>query len=625
MHTDSHTGLSRQLTGLDVFCIAAGAMISSGLFVLPGLVYADVGPSVILAYILAGILILPALLSKIELSTAMPKAGGTYYFIERSMGSAAGTLGGLGCWFSLSLKSAFALVGIGALATLIKSDLTEWEIKLIAVVFCVFFVVLNVLSVKLTARVQNAVVLALIGLLVLYILRGAMLIDVHRYVPFMRFTGSGSSALFAAAGAVFISFGGLTKVASVAEEVRNPAKNLTWGMILAYAVILLLYGLVVSVTVGLLDADALKVSRTPISLGGGRILGRAGSIAMALAGIFAFVSTANAGILSASRFPIAMSRDHLLPGVFARVGRRSRTPYVAILATGIFMLIVILILDLERLVKVASTMMILLFGFVILACIIMRESRILNYKPTFRSPLYPWLHIAGVVCYAFVLYKMGPLSLGVTGAFIAGAYVWFRIYGRGRAQRKSALIHIVERITAKEIAGGSLGAELREVLRERDNIIEDRFDALVERAEIIDLPRSLPFEEFAAVVGEKLAGRLDTEAREIRDAFVAREEESTTQIRPGLAIPHIIVSGEKKFELLVARCEAGITFVESETPVYAAFVLVGSRDERNFHLRALSAIAQTVQDPNFDRNWLHARSIEELRDILLLAKRQRQG
>ena len=124
-HNNQNKRLTRQLGGIDVFCIASGAMISSGLFILPGLIYAKVGPAVILVYILAGILILPALFAKAELTTAMPKAGGDYFFIERSMGSAAGTIGGFASWFSLSLKSAFSLVGIGVFATLINPNITD--------------------------------------------------------------------------------------------------------------------------------------------------------------------------------------------------------------------------------------------------------------------------------------------------------------------------------------------------------------------------------------------------------------------------------------------------------------------------------------------------------------------
>ena len=616
-----HKRLIRQLSGIDVFCIASGAMISSGLFILPGLIYAKVGPEVILVYILAGVLILPALFAKAELTTAMPKAGGDYFFIERSMGSVAGTIGGFASWFSLSLKSAFSLVGIGVFATLINPNITNWQIKLIAIGFCVFFIVLNLTSVKFTGKFQVFFVILLISLLVLYISRGMMFIDANKYTPFKL---SDNHALFAAAGMVFISFGGLTKVASVAEEIKNPTKNIPYGMILAFCIVLLLYGLVIFVTVGLLDKHELANSLTPISIGGYKIFGRIGSMVMAIAAILAFISTANAGILAASRFPMAMSRDQLLPGFFANISKRFNTPHFSIIFTGIFMIATIMLLNLESLVKVASTMQIILFIFVFLACIIMRESKILNYKPTFRSPLYPWLPIAGLICYSFLIYAIGSIALWGTGSFILACILWHRIYVRKISMRKSALIHVVERITAKEIAGDSLGAELREVLKERDKIIEDRFDELVKKCEVIDITKQATLKEFFTTIAEKFANRLNMNVKQLLDSLIAREKASTTVIKPGLAIPHIIIDGNHKFELVIVRCEAGINFVESSTPVYAVFILVGTRDERNFHLRALSAIAQITQDANFDKDWLHAKNIEELRDIILLGKRHRE-
>ena len=614
--------LKKQLGLLGVFSIASGAMISSGLFILPGLVYASVGPAVILAYLIAGILILPALFAKAELSTAMPRAGGSYFFVERSMGSVAGTIGGFASWFSLSLKSAFALVGIGAFASLLIPGIPLWQIKLVAVGFCVFFTVLNLVSVKFTGRVQILLVLVLIGLLIVYIVRGAMSLEIQRYTPFMPF---GTDALFAAAGMVFISFGGLTKVTSISEEVKNPSRNIPLGMILSFCVILLVYGLGVFVTVGLLEGHELAGSLTPISTAGKKIFGAFGAVVMAVAAVLAFISTANAGILSSSRFPVAMSRDQLLPQFFSRVNKRFKTPHFSIISTGAFMVAVVLFLDLENLVKVASAMKILLFMFMLLACITMRESRILNYKPTFSSPLYPWLPIAGLICYGFFLYKIGTISLLATGGFIIACIVWHRIYVRKRATRKSALVHIVERVISKEIAGDSLASELREVLEERDELVEDRFDKLVKGCEIIDLDKQTMLGEFFGIVAERLAVRLDIDTEEMIKSFEAREKESTTVLRPGLAIPHITIAGSHKFELVIVRCEAGILFTEESEPVYAVFVLVGSSDERNFHLRALSAIAQIVQDPNFDKDWLRAKSIEELRDIVSLAKRHRHG
>ena len=115
----NHSRLKKELGLADVFAISTGAMFSSGFFLLPGIASAYAGPAVVVAYLIAAVLVIPAMLSKAELATAMPRAGGTYYFIDRSMGPLLGTIGGIGTWFSLMFKSAFALIGIGAAAGLL--------------------------------------------------------------------------------------------------------------------------------------------------------------------------------------------------------------------------------------------------------------------------------------------------------------------------------------------------------------------------------------------------------------------------------------------------------------------------------------------------------------------------
>ena len=77
------------------------------------------------------------------------------------------------------------------------------------------------------------------------------------------------------------------------------------------------------------------------------------------------------------------------------------------------------------------------------------------------------------------------------------------------------------------------------------------------------------------------------------------------------------------FDIFLVRCKGGIYFNREANNVHAVFILVGTKDERNFHLRALSAIAQIVHDPNFEKRWLSAKNEEDLRDIVLLGKRKR--
>lgn len=618
--------LERKLGLLDVFAIASGAMISSGLFILPALAYAKTGPSVVFSYILAGILILPAMLAKAELATAMPKAGGVYFFIERSMGALIGTIGGLASWFSLSFKSAFALVGIGIFAMLINPGITGTQIKLIAVGCCLFFMIINIIGVKQTGRFQVALVLSLIGILLLYVFRGFLLIQPQRYVPFMPF---GWASVFATAGLVFVSFGGLTKICCVAEEVKNPGRNIPLGMFLAFTIVMILYALVVSVTVGLLDSIELSHSLTPISLGASTFMGNLGGLILGFAAFLAFISTANAGILTASRDSMAMSRDYLLPNFFQRINARSKTPHFSIIFTTAFIIIVILFLSLEDLVKTASTLMILLFLFVNLSLIVMRESKIQSYRPKFRSPLYPWIHILGIVGYGFLIFEMGRVPLSITGIFIVCGLVWYLVYARNRVSRQAALVHVIERVTARELVDATLPEELRDIIVERDEIVEDRFDDLIKKCEILDYDPATTtkfmVEDMFKIVANVLSRRLQIDEKTLFNLFMKREKQSSTVVAPGLAIPHIVVKGAGKFDILIVRCRKGIVFPDTLQPVHTLFVLVGSSDERNFHLRALAAIAQIAQDKDFDKNWLKARNIEELRHIILLAERKRVG
>ncbi|MBU4128792.1 APC family permease, partial [bacterium] len=377
--------LKKGLGLLDVFCIASGAMISSGLFVLPAIAFTKTGPALFLSYILASFLAIPTVLSTAELVTAMPRAGGDYFYISRSMGPVAGVIGGLSSWFSLGLKGAFALIGMAAYVELVLPI----PIKPLALSFCFLFIILNFLGIKEAAKWQVTMVLGLFAALLFYVSFGFPSIHIEKYVPFAPF---GLGSIFATAGLVFISYGGLVKVASIAEEIKNPGRNIPLGMILSLIIVGIFYGLVVFVTAGLLPADLLpadqlKLSLTPISDAAKVFSGGAGVTIMAVAALLAFATTANASIMSSSRYPLAMSRDRLLPAFFERINAKFKTPHYAIFFTGAVMSLAIWFLKLEFLVKIASALLILLYILANVAVIIMRESKIQSYRPKFRSPL----------------------------------------------------------------------------------------------------------------------------------------------------------------------------------------------------------------------------------------------
>jgi amino acid transporter/mannitol/fructose-specific phosphotransferase system IIA component (Ntr-type) len=610
-------------------------MISSGLFVLPGQAFKFCGPAVLLAYALASLMVIPGMLAQAELATAMPRSGGTYFFIKRSMGALPGTLLGLANWLSIALKAAFAMIGIGAFAQLLwpQADLTieqwEWLVKGVAIACCVFFMALNILSVKLTGRFQIAMVVALVGALGVFVAAGAP--HVNQHPNFDNFMARGLGNVFATAALIFVSFGGLTKVASISEEVRRPGRNIPRAMFLAFAVVSLLYVAVVFVLVGVTGADELGRgpygNMTPLSLAAGGFLGRPGVLLLSAAAVLAFVTTGNSGILSASRNPLAMSRDGLLPHVLQKVSRRFGTPHISILLTGGFMMATIALLSIRALVEVASTMMLVLFMFLNLSVLIMRGSKVQNYRPQYRMPLFPWLPLAGSAVYAFLIFEMttemDPLPLVTTAAYVLLGTLWYFLYVRRRVTGESALVYMVRRVVAKEMYRTDLEQELREIALERDEVHYDRFDRLVRECAILDLPKRTSAEEMFGAAADVLAKRLNISRETLLEKLRTREAVSTTVIQPGLAIPHVVVEGERLFDILLVRCREGIVFRESEEPVRTAFVLAGSPDERNYHLRALMAIAYIVQEPGFEERWLGAPRTEHLRDIVLLSRRER--
>jgi amino acid transporter/mannitol/fructose-specific phosphotransferase system IIA component (Ntr-type) len=609
--------LKRELTLLDVFCIATGAMISSGLFILPGLAFGKAGPAVIISYIIAGIFCIPTILSMAELTTAMPKAGGDYFYIMRGFGPLLGTVAGFSTWFSLSFKGAFALIGMGAYLSII----TEIPLIIIALFFCLFFIFLNLIGVKEAGRFQVFLVLGLLSILLGYFLWGIKSVSFLNFSPFFT---KGLGSIFTTASFVFISYGGLTKVAALAEEIENPGKNLPLGMFLSLIVTSIIYALVIFITIGISNSESLERTLTPISDGAGILGGSILKLIISIGAFLAFISTANSGIMTASRYPLGMSRDKLLPQIFQKISSKFNTPYIAILFTGLFMICAILFLRLELLVKVASSILILLYIFANLTVILFRESKISSYKPKFHTPFYPYPQIIGILGGVFLLIESGTVIVFLTMCFLLIGIIWYKLYAQKRASQDSALIYVLERLVArdKELVSDNLLVELKDIVIERDKLTRDKFHRLIEEAKVFDIEEVLKMENFFKIISDIIGKELNLNPQELFKKFIKREKESSTVIKKGMAIPHIIVESKNIRSAFLVRAKAGIIFPQDEV-VHIIFVFVGSADDRVLHLKVLAAIAQITQDPEFNKKWLEATNKEDLKNIILLADRRR--
>ncbi|MCG8635125.1 MAG: cation:proton antiporter [Desulfobacterales bacterium] len=192
--------------------------------------------------------------------------------------------------------------------------------------------------------------------------------------------------------------------------------------------------------------------------------------------------------------------------------------------------------------------------------------------------------------------------------------------------RKEAMVSMVEKAAAKELKeDAAVQNEVRELITSGTASRPDRFDLLVAGGQVMDLKEETDRHEFFKLAADAMSGPLGASADELFRLLAKREDEMTTVLAPGLAVPHVILDGREKFSVLMARCKKGIAFSDSQPLVYAAFVLVGSRDQRNFHIQALSAIAQIVMDPGFEKKWMRAKGEKALKQMIINAERKRDS
>ena len=421
----SKTSLVRTLSLPSAIAISIGGMLS-GIFVLPGVAFGITGPSVSLAFLVAGICIIPAVLSKAELATAMPKSGGTYVYIDRAFGPLFGVVSGIGLWLSLLLKSAFSLVGLSAyLYVLVELD--SFYTTIVAIVSLLLVLVLNLFGVKKVGNAQLAIVGVSVTSLVVLIALGFNSVSV---VPPTEFLSDGTLGFFGGVAFLYISYAGVTKIAAIAGEISQPEKNLPRTMIISLLLIMAVYVCVSMVLVRFIDGAALSTDIRPIYTAAAEIGGPIAGYIAGIVGVMTLLSMANSGLLASSRFPFAMARDGALPKVFTSISKQYLTPVFSIIVTAIVIALAIIFLDVVKIAKLASAFKVLMFVSVNLAVIVFRETNAQWYRPKYKSPLYPFVQVFGILSGLFLLAFLGSQALlSVLAVFIIGFFV-FLAYGR---------------------------------------------------------------------------------------------------------------------------------------------------------------------------------------------------
>lgn len=383
------------------------------------------------------------------MATAMPEDGGTYIYIDRAMGPLFGTIAGIGVWFSLVFKSAFALVGLGAYLLLLVS-IPATLVKVVALVLGVIVILLNIVGTEKSGQVQGVLVTFVVLVLGAYVVGGVVPSDSVQYTPFVT---RGIGGIATATAFVFVSYAGIGEVASVAEEITDPGRNIPRAMLISIGVMMVIYTAVVGVIVGIVPADTLihggpdgGTSLTPMADSAEMVFGGVGVTVVAITAVLALTSMANAGVLGTSRFLLAMSRDSLLPDQVGRINHRFLTPVNAVLVTGGVLLALIAFVPVVNLAKLASAFLILVFSLENLSVIVFREADVDFYNPDFRSPGYPAVQILGVVGGVILIIQMGLISIiGAVGISV-GSVAWYLAYARPRTDRRGVLATYFDRV-----------------------------------------------------------------------------------------------------------------------------------------------------------------------------------
>jgi basic amino acid/polyamine antiporter, APA family len=340
------------------------------------------------------------------------------------------------------MKGAFAIYGLAAVVSLY----TGINFFIIGVAITLFYTVLNIKGTKEAAKFDVYLVSSIVLIMIPFVLFGYNKINWGNFTPFVT-DGGGFNSIFATAAFVFIAFGGIMNAANVSEEMANPKRDIPRAIILAIVFVSILYTIILLIAIGVVPGREFINSINPIANAGKYVLRMPGFIIITIAACLAFSSCANSGIMSSSRYPLAMSRDKLIPEFIGKLNKVTHTPVYAILLTAA-LIIIALSLPLKSLVEGASTVILTSYLLTDVSVIVLRKSKIQNYRPTFKVPLFPWVNILSLFLFSCLICHMGWDAIRIsTGLVVISLLVYF-LFSRKNKQ-KYALFHIVEKLRNK--------------------------------------------------------------------------------------------------------------------------------------------------------------------------------
>jgi amino acid transporter/nucleotide-binding universal stress UspA family protein len=472
------TELARDMGLTHVTMIGVGAMIGAGIFVLTGLAAGVAGPALILVFALNGLVTALTAMSYAELGSCFPEAGGGYLWVKEALPQPNGFLSGWISWFAHAVACSLYAVAFGTFSVdilhqagvdfsgrmlrFLGPEPYNSAAKLIAVVITLLFAYINFRGAKETGQAETLVTLIKIIVIAMFIGFGCVALFSGKLPEpwpqhFTGFFQKGALGIVMAMGLTFIAFEGYEIIAQCGEEVKNPKKNIPRSIFLSLVIVVPIYILVAFVALGAVTPEGdistwqylgEKGEMAMIEAAESFMMGKLGRIIFLIGGLFSTMSALNATIYSSSRVSFAMGRDHNLPGIFAKVHQKKRTPHMAVFISGAFIALMAVALPIEDIASATDAMFLLLFIFVNLAVINLRKNRP-DLDRGFKVPLSPLVPVLATFInlgLAVFLFFYRPLGVWVcVGYLLLGIFIYYLYSRRKEFEAKAEPVIHAER------------------------------------------------------------------------------------------------------------------------------------------------------------------------------------
>jgi len=426
MEEEKKGALLRELGIKEGLAIGLGTMLGAGIFVLSTVAAERAGRAAALSYLITGMICLPVSMIISELATGMPRAGGSYTFITQALGPLAGSVVGPANWLGLTFANGFYLIATGQYIALFL-PIPPW---VGAIAAGLLFTWLNYQGAKISGSVQSLVVLLLVAILTLFIAVG-----IRQTAPISGdlFAPHSWRAAISVIGLIIVSFTGFEKISTIAEEIKNPGRNLPRAIVGSVAIATLLYVLLLFVATGLVSPAETDPQKGLLVEAASRAVGPVGETVMLVAALLATLSSANAATMASSRIGYGMGRDRTLPGWFNYTHQKFSTPSHAILFAGGLGTLLAMTGQAETLAEISSAMFLVSYTLLCVSVIVMRRAKPSWYRPAFRAPLYPALPIVtGLICLGVIL-TMDTLSQVAGVGLLVLSLLWYAVWVRKQA------------------------------------------------------------------------------------------------------------------------------------------------------------------------------------------------